>query len=298
MARRPCIGLVGCGRWGRNILRDLRGLGAEVHVADTDAAARRLALAEGARSAVGDSRALPAADGFVVATNARSHAAAVDALLESGRPIFVEKPFTVEADEAERLAAAGAGRVFVMDKWRYHPGVEALRDVAASGRLGRVEGLQSLRWAEDLPPHDVDAIWTLAPHEVSLALELLGHIPKPMGAVAERSVGSTRLQARLGGPPWQAFEVSTGRTGYRRMIEIVCEGGRARLEDPYAGRIVVESPGHDEAVEVAADSPLERELRAFLDHLAGGPAPRTAANEAAVVVRRVAELRRLAGLPD
>jgi predicted dehydrogenase len=130
------IGLIGCGDWGRHILRDLVSLGAHVHVvARTDATCRR-ALEQGAATGQTDEATLPASlDGYVVATPSATHASIVERLLPSGKPIFVEKPMTCDVASSRRIAEAGRGRVFVMDKWRYHPGIEALASVARSGEI-------------------------------------------------------------------------------------------------------------------------------------------------------------------
>ena len=123
------LGLVGCGLWGKNILRDLRVLSAEVVVADPDPAARTAAEVQGART-VAALDALPEVEGVVVATPASTHAEVIDALLPRGIPIFIEKPFTLDLERARRLAAVAAERLFVMHVWRYHPGIEALRGFA------------------------------------------------------------------------------------------------------------------------------------------------------------------------
>ncbi len=292
------IGLVGCGRWGRNILRDLRELGARVHVADPDPDARGRAQGEGAASVASEVTELPDADGFVVAAGAAAHAALVAELLPRGRPVFVEKPFTVDPADARRLAAEAPDRIFVMDKWRYHPGVEALSTLGRSGELGAILGCRSLRFGGALKVRDVDSVWTLAPHELSLGLELLGGVPEAREAHAEGARDApTGLAASLGEAPWQCFEVSAARSVYRREVELIGERGRAALLDPYADHISVRiGPGAGQQRAIETEPPLRRELRAFLGHLDGGPPPRTRAEDGATVVARLWELRRLAGL--
>jgi len=120
------IGLVGCGRWGKNILRDLCALGCEVAVVACSAESRANAGAGGAASIVGSIGELPEVAGVVVATPISTHAAVAEEALGLGVPVFVEKPLADDPLAAERLATAAAGRLFVMDKWRYHPGVELL----------------------------------------------------------------------------------------------------------------------------------------------------------------------------
>src|SRR5574338_1380062 len=85
------IGLIGCGAWGRYILRDLKACGAVVHVADPADAARHNAAGQQADSIVDDFARLPAVDSYVVAAPSSLHARIIEALLPSGRPIFTEK---------------------------------------------------------------------------------------------------------------------------------------------------------------------------------------------------------------
>src|ERR1051325_386203 len=89
------IGLIGCGGWGRLILRDLVSLDARVHVVAPSAATRAFATGNGAVSAVADIAGIrtPIA-GYVVATPTTTHGSVIQTLLPTGRPVFVEKPFT------------------------------------------------------------------------------------------------------------------------------------------------------------------------------------------------------------
>src|SRR5580693_3506679 len=118
----PHIGLVGCGNWGRYILRDLKGLGCRVTVVAVSPQTRQ--NAEFAADHILDSVEEFGAgvDGFVVATPTSLHAETVTALLRFRRPIFCEKPLANNLDAARLLVQTGGDRIFVMDKWRYHPG--------------------------------------------------------------------------------------------------------------------------------------------------------------------------------
>ncbi len=292
------VGLVGCGSWGRFILGDLLSLGCRVSVVARSPESR--ARAEGANPVVGSVAELPELDGIVVATQTSTHAAVIEQALQRGVPVFVEKPLTDDPSAAARLAEAAGERLFVMDKWRYHSGVELLRDLARGGSLGAVRALLTTRIDWGNPHDDVDASWVLAPHDLSIALEVLGELPEARAAVADVDGGEVQgLVGLLGERPWHRLEISTRSPERRREVQLVCEQGVALLADAYSDHVLVRRDGADESerVEISTALPLLLELRAFVEHLQGGPPPRSSAAEGALVVRRVAELRALAGVP-
>jgi len=296
------VGLVGCGSWGVNILRDLRSLGSEVVAVARSAESRARAEQGGAAGIVDSIPGLGAVDGVVVATPETAHAATVAEALELGVPVFAEKPLTVDPRSADRLARAAPDRLFVMDKWRYHPGVEALRDLVASRELGPVRGitLKRLGWGNVHPTSD--STWHLVPHDLAIALEILGFIPEPRFAVAEQLADKpTGLVAVLGSDPWVAIEASIASPRRLREVRVACRDGIAALPDSLADHLLVartERLGQEPEHRPIGDAmPLERELAAFLGHLRGGPPPRSSAAEGAANVAAVGELRRLAGLP-
>jgi predicted dehydrogenase len=289
---------VGCGSWGRYILRDLLSLACSVSVVARSPESR--ARAEGADTIVGSVAELPEVDAIVIATPTTTHATVIEQALERGVPVFVEKPLTNDVAAADRLAAAAGERLFVMDKWRYHPGVELLRDLARDGSLGAVRGLLTTRIGWGNPHDDVDAAWVLAPHDLSIALEILGELPGARAAVADLSGDDVQgLVGLLGERPWHRLEISVRWPERRREVQLVCEEGVALLADGYSDHVLVHRDDADEPErrEIATELPLLRELRAFVEHLRGGPPPRSSAAEGALVVRRIAELRALAGAP-
>ena len=305
MASGHVIGLIGCGRWGRNILRDLVSLGCDVLVVARSPSSRSNAQEGGAAAIVAAAAELPAVEGLVVATPSPSHAEVVEALLERKVPIFVEKPMTVDAASAAQLARQAGDRLFVMHKWRYHPGVEKIAELTRSGSLGPVVGLQTQRIGWSSIDREEDPIWYLSPHDLSICAEIIGSIPPPRAAtvefVDERPVG---MLALLGADPWFSFEVSARRVAWQRSVKLWCREGTAVLAGPYDDHLQVirrdgmrsnEAP-EPERVPISTEMPLLRELRAFLDHLSGGPAPRSSAGEGAAEVATIEALRLLAGL--
>lgn len=299
MADSVVVGLVGCGHWGRNILRDLVSLGCTVPVVVRSAAnvseARRL----GADQIVPSVADLPRLDGVVVATPTSTHADVLDEVLPLGVPVYVEKPLTLDTESADRLAATAGDRLFVMDKWRHHPGVQLLARIAREGELGPVIGLRTARigWGN---PHEVDPVWILAPHELSIGLEILGTLPAPRDAVFDTANGEiTGLTAMLGHRPWQVLEVSSRSERRSREMRLMCEGGHAVLADPYDDHVKVYAgtakvQPEPEHRPISTELPLLRELRAFVEHLGGGPPPASSAADGAAIVRTLVALRAIA----
>jgi len=284
------------------VLRDLRELGCEVPVVARSPESRARARAGGAQELTGSVEELREVSGIVIATPTSTHAEVVERALGLGVPVFVEKPMCDDVADAARLASLAPARLFVMDKWRYHPGVELLRDVARFGRLGRMRGLRTIRVGWGRGHADVDSVWTLLPHDLSIALEILGAVPEPRDAVGHLDEsGLVVLHALLDlGGVWHAAEVADSSPETNRRVEVHCEGGTAVLAGGWDEHVtLLVSPGNGQPVEerlsAKGELPLLAELRAFVDHLRGGPAPRSSAAEGLSIVETIAALRSKAG---
>jgi predicted dehydrogenase len=293
------IGLIGCGAWGRHILRDLKQCGAIVHVAEPSEAARAEAAVQRADSMVAHAGDLPQVDGYVIAAPTILHAEIIEALLPARRPIFTEKPMTADAVSARRIAQAGADFVFVMQKWRYHPGIERMRQEIANGAVGDVLSIRIQRWGWGDTHPDVSAIWTLMPHDLSIVLHWLGGIP-PVLLVRPTVPGPVGhgLIAQLGDPggPPITIDMSSAAPEHRRVFTVVGSKASLELRDSFDHTIRVRrGPPADiaapsERIAIARDMPLLLEIRAFLRHLDGGMPPMSSAQEGRLIVERTAEI--------
>lgn len=299
-AERPHVALAGCGRWGRHILRDLRALGCEVTVVARAPESVERAREGGALAIVPSLGELPAVEGIFVATPTSTHAQVVRDALGLDVPVFVEKPLTDDPESARELAELAPDRLFVLDKWRHHPGVRELARIAREGELGEVRAIHARRVSEAHRYADVDTTWIHLPHDLVIADEIIGHIPEPRAAVAER-MGSeiVSLVGVLGDPP-VTVECSCAAPGHRRELRVVFEDAVANLDGGWSEELLIKrGTGDDDPVEhrpVPGELPLLAELREAVEHLRGGPPPVATAARGALVVERIAELRRLAGV--
>lgn len=297
------IGLIGCGIWGRNILRDLIELNQSVVVIDPDGENRSKALAMGASSAFEKRPDDFKPAGWVISTPATTHFEVLKSLVSQDVPIFVEKPLTCDLNEAEELLKIKGGKIFVMHNWRYHGGIQMLSDLVQSKVLGELVFYKSNRCNWTSPRSDVDSVWTLIPHDITIAYSMLGYFPKPKAAVVETYQGIQRgMTALLGTDVPCVMEVSNRYADKRREVRLHFTNGIAVLPDEKVDFIEIyhgddqSKPSEMWREERKFDtiSPLIRELKSFLDYLAGGPPPPTNLDEGVKVIRIINELKKLA----
>ncbi|MFC1791526.1 Gfo/Idh/MocA family protein [Gemmatimonadota bacterium] len=294
------VGLVGCGAWGSNILRDLIALDCRVNVVDIDSGARSKALAGGASNTYPDLGQLPACDGYVVAVPIPDLTKTCADLLRFKKPVFAEKTLCLSLEDVRLLEElGGSDLVFAMHKWHYHPGIEALRVVARSGRIGEVGELSTTRhaWVSDF--HGGDVFWTQAVHDLTIIKHILGHIPGEIRAiqVTEKEDGlPVGLTAMLGTGPSVLMSVSGRHCQKRSGAAISGKMGAAMLHDALDDHITVRDERGEERIAIDTTFPLFLELKEFVEHLHGGPPPRCDLRSAREVTQAILSLRYAAGL--
>jgi predicted dehydrogenase len=304
----PRILQFGCGHWGKNVLRDLVELGASVTVLARSGATAERARAGGAAAVVSSVEEAGTLDGAVVVTPAPHHAQAVEELAPLGVPIFCEKPLVTDPADGRRLLELCGERLFVMHKWRWHPGIETLARLASDGTLGEPAGLRSHRLGWGPFHFRVDSVDTLAPHDLSIAIAVLGELPPVAVASGSRYPGleggwadCSALLVRDGGP-YVELACSSVSAHRVRRVEVVGSAGSATLKDPEAPEVEVllhggdlDRPPERDTVPLEREWPLLRELRDFVAHCEGGPPPRATGAEGVAVVQAIAELRAALG---
>lgn len=185
------IGMVGYGYWGPNIVRNLVRLASAELVVLCDASQKNRARFEAAYPGiptVGSIEELLTRhdiDAVLVATSAPTHHAIARAVIDAGKHCFVEKPLTLTSSDAEDLvrAADSAGVVLMVGHlMEYHSAIRWIKDYITCGELGDVLYLYMQRLNLGRVRTQENAFWSLAPHDVSIALYLLGEMPDSVSA--------------------------------------------------------------------------------------------------------------------
>lgn len=300
------VGLVGCGKWGSFILRDLRSLGAEVVVVARSEESRQRARQGGASRIVATPDELGTVAAVVVATPPTTHFPIIKQLLSREQPpfIFTEKPLCVSAEHAHELVRLGHDRVFAMHQWRYHPGVLALADLIRTQALGALTGLQLQMLDWGTARADANTIWHLMTHQLSIVLELLGHIPEPVAARIDTTGTRIRgMAALLGNRPFVQIDVSDRHETVTRQVRVLAEHGTAVLAGAYEPELLLyrtdtiqrKTQPQPERIPIATDMPLRLELAYFLQFIRENrPIPKTTVTDAALIVVRTEQLLNLA----
>lgn len=187
------FGVIGWGYWGPKIARNLDTVphGALAMVADMDP--NRLASVRIAQPWVQTTtRPEDAFDGdtdaVVIATPVMTHFALARQALLAGKHVLVEKPLTANVAEAEELVALARQQrrvLMVGHTFEYSMAVRELRALIQSGEMGKIYCIEAERVNLGLFRNDIDVIWDLAPHDVSILLYLLGKRPTYVQAQAQ-----------------------------------------------------------------------------------------------------------------
>jgi predicted dehydrogenase len=195
------LAIIGAGYWGPNLVRTALATPAFRLDWLCDLRAERAKAVLGPYTTVRPTDSFdavladPAVTAVAIATPAATHFDLVRSALEAGKHVLVEKPLTPSAAEGEKLAslALRSGLVLMCDHtYCYTPAVQRIRELIRGGEIGEVQFIDSVRINLGLVQPDVDVLWDLAPHDLSILdfvlpehvtpVEVAAHIGDPIGA--------------------------------------------------------------------------------------------------------------------
>lgn len=298
------VAVIGCGYWGKNLVRDFAGLGALAAIVDanpeTTAAlsAQHGCEARSLDAVLGDA----GIDGVVIAAPAEHHYALAKRALEAGKHVYVEKPLALKVADGEalvRLASARGLTLMVGHLLQYHPAFIALKDFVNAGHIGRLRYVYSNRLSFGILRREEDVLWSFAPHDLSMILGLVGEEPDLVEAagapILHPTIGDV-CQVQLGFPSGVRGHVfcSWLHPFKEQRLVAVGERGMVVFEDSaknpadklkhyahtveWVNGVPKAVKGPDESgvpLPYANANPLKDECAHFIEAIASGRAPRT-----------------------
>lgn len=300
------LAVIGAGYWGINLVRIFNDLGVLGYICDSNPArVQRLVeqypdvrLEPDYETILAD----PATDAVVIATPAETHYGLAYRALHAGKDVFVEKPMTLHCEETEELTllADQLKRVLMVGHLlEHHPAITALQNLIDEGQLGRIEYIYSNRLNLGRVRREENALWSFAPHDISVILMLLKQLP-----IQVTAAGGTYLQPNIADVTVSTMLFNRGVrahlfvswlhpykeqrlvvVGEKRMavFDDMLKNGKLQLYDKKIelvdGQFVVEKP-KSQIIEFSPEEPLKLECQHFLECLRSRQRPLTDGNDA------------------
>ncbi|MBI4665283.1 MAG: Gfo/Idh/MocA family oxidoreductase [Nitrospinae bacterium] len=298
------IALVGCGYWGKNLARNLGELGALNTICDT--AGDSLAQFKGKYDALlcddyQQTLANPAIKGVMLATPAETHYSLGKMALAAGKDLYVEKPLSLKVAHAEELVALAEKHkriLMVGHILHYHPAVVKMKEIIASGGLGRIQTIYSNRMSLGKIRREENILWSFAPHDVSLIQSLVKETPSRI-----YSSGGYFLHEKIADTTLSVFEYESGVRAHIYVSwlhpfkeqRLVVVGSKKMLvfndveekdkllvyphEIEWKDTIPVPSKKDAVSAPFGSEEPLKQECRAFMEAIATRKKPITDGRE-------------------
>ena len=323
------IALLGCGYWGKNLLRVLM----ESHdsrvalVADSAPAAQGYVKSRYPELPVSDNESdifdSDSIDAVVIATPASDHYRAASLALRAGKHVFVEKPPATRSDEARELVDSAAEKGLVLmagHTFLFNSAVNYVKAMIDSGDLGDIHYIYSRRLNLGIVRSDVNVLWNLAPHDVSIIQYWLDAEPETVSAV-----GGIYLQPSLEDVVFSTLRFREGQlanihlswldphkvrtvtvVGSRKMVVLDDASTEARVviydmgvdissgtkaTDTPGGFLVAHRYGDTIIPRIPHPEPLARQMAHFLDCIRDGSEPISGGQHAVSVVRTIERIQ-------
>jgi predicted dehydrogenase len=316
------VAVLGCGYWGRNLVRtfhSLRTLRAVCDAAPSGVEAARQ-IAPGV-PVVGDYAAVladPNIEAVVIATPAETHATLASRALAAGKHVFVEKPLALTYRDGLQLVreAEATGLVLMVGHiLEYHPAVTELVRRVRQGELGTLQYVYSNRLNLGKVRREENILWSFAPHDIAVMLRVIGDLPTEVTAT-----GGTYLQPNIADVTVTTLHFAEGVRGHifvswlhpykEQRLVLVGSQRMAVFDDVSPDRkLVIYDQGIDwvggepvprkkksEVVAIPTDEPLRLEAEHFLQTIMTGEHPITDGQSGLRVLQVLEAAQRSLGL--
>lgn len=310
MTYSPTIAVVGCGYWGKNLVRNMAEIGALAAVVDANteqAAAMAKTFNVPARSF---EEVLSDTDitGVVLAVPAPAHYETTLKALNAGKHVFVEKPLALNPKEGEEMCALADKKkktLMVGHVLQYHAAFIEMQRLVKSGKIGNIKYIYSHRLNLGKVRRHENCWWSFAPHDVSMVLGLADSTTTSVYAS-----GMEALQAGVADMVNTHITFASGMKAHifvswlnpvkEQRLTVVGDAGMLVFDDSeewdkklvyYAHSVNLSTPepsvnkAEGVAVTLIQTEPLKEECKAFLDAIASNASPKTDGREGLAVLR-------------
>ncbi|AKG53557.1 oxidoreductase [Dehalogenimonas sp. WBC-2] len=295
------IAVVGCGYWGKNLVRNFASLGALRSVVDCSPLNLKQAKANypevntfaDIKDVIND----PLVKGVVIATPAVTHFAMASQVLASGKDVFVEKPLALTVDEGKQLvelASAKSAILMVGHLLRYHPAIVKLQELLKTGELGKLQYIYSNRLNLGKFRTEENILWSFAPHDIDVMLSLAGETPQSVSChggnylnhdIADVTVTNLSFPSDIRGhifvswlhPYKEQRLVAVGSKGMAVFDDLATDHKLTiyREHIDWSTGIPVPQKNGGQVVEIESIEPLKSECQHFLDCISTRQQPLT-----------------------
>jgi UDP-2-acetamido-3-amino-2,3-dideoxy-glucuronate N-acetyltransferase len=309
----PHIAVIGCGYWGKNLVRNFHGLGVLKAVCDVSPStleeikkAYNVSTTDKIESILNDQDI----KAVVISTPAAQHYQLTKEALLAGKHVFVEKPLALtykEGEELVQLAKENNKVLFVGHILQYHPAVVRLKELINQGLIGRIQYIYSRRLSLGKIRREENILWSFAPHDISIILSLTREEPYYIDAV-----GNNFLHARIADVTMTNLKFPSGIGAHifvswlnpfkeQKLVVIGSEGmlvfddteplEKKLIHYPHAINWHNGIPVPNKAEGIPIDivdiwqEPLKAECMAFLDAIQNGSTPITSGEEGLRVLK-------------
>jgi UDP-2-acetamido-3-amino-2,3-dideoxy-glucuronate N-acetyltransferase len=305
------IAVIGCGHWGKNLVRNFAELGALHTICDSspETLKRFENLYPNINREANFEKLLTNQEirGVVISTPAVLHHSVAKQALLASKDVFVEKPLSLTVEEGEelvKLAEEGNKILMVGHVLEYHPGIVKLKQLVDSGELGKLDYIYSSRLNLGKFRTEENILWSFAPHDISVMLLLLDEMPQEVsahgGCYLQRDIADVTVTTMSFASGVKAHIFVNWLHPYKEQkLVVVGEQKTAVFDDvtpqnklqlydyqiEWTNGVPVPQKQEPTLIEFTMTEPLKLECQHFIDCLASRHKPRTDGNSGLKVLQ-------------
>jgi len=295
------IAVIGCGYWGKNLVRNFHELNSLYAICDSDEKILKsfkekypdTLILNDYSTLLKDTKV----EGFVISTPAVTHYSVAKGALIAGKDVYVEKPISLNYKEGKELVKTAKEKkkiLMVGHILEYHPAVIKLKEMISSGELGKINYIYSNRLNLGKFRTEENILWSFAPHDISVILSLLGEMPSEVSAhggeylnqdITDVTVTTLNFPSNTKAHIFVSWlhpykEQKLIVIGDKKMVVFNDVDPENKLfsynhKIDWIERMPVPHPGAAEPIPIEKEEPLKSECLHFIDCISSRKTPRT-----------------------